>query len=144
MSVLHLQRRIHPTVPNILEHAYASILIVRNALKEGLDFVLHMGVGDAVHIQVVIRELGTTDFVPHTVEDEDSRLKVVINQQLGVRLSAQLTVEEGGVRWKTVTNAHNQEQSFVLNMEVEKDAQKMDVQRLQEESRTYACFIDKR
>ena len=66
------------------------------------------------------------------------------NQLLVARISAQLTVEEADVRWKTVTNVLNLELSFVLGMEVEKDVQKMDVQRLQGESPTYACYIDRR
>lgn len=107
MNAQHRLRRIHPTVPNILEHAYANILAVRNVLKEGLDFVFHMGVEDVVHIQVVIREQETIDFVPDMEEDVDVILKAVTNQLLEEHSSVPLTVEEEDVRWKIVTNVLN-------------------------------------
>ena len=72
-----------------------------------------MAAEDAVHTQDVIREPGTSFFVPHMVVESVVVEMAAKSLQLEDQTCVQATVVEGDVLWKDAKNQLNPPQNFV-------------------------------
>lgn len=111
--------------------AFVNIQVdVLNALKEQRDSVLHMAVVDVVLFQVVTKEPEINFSVQHMEVVNVVVKKVVTSQLLEDQSFVLFMVVGEDVLLKDVSNPPSHQLNFVLDMEVEKNAQRRVATRL--------------